>query len=88
MALFVWLIEMPDDAGAAALLRELPKDGVANGRQVAGVACGRLFALIAKGSGFAGRAPFESAESLAVLAESVRAEMARSLASIPEPRRK
>ena len=91
--LMVWILEMPTEQDAALLMRYVgaratertaatPRGRAPlDGRFSAGVASRRLFAILVAGSAQIGVAPFETYETLDVLAEGTRPLLDAALAS-------
>jgi hypothetical protein len=71
-----WVVEMPAEQDASALQSYV--GDAASGRVSVGTASGRLFALLVAGSFMEGIAPFESKETLAVLAADARTLLAEA----------
>jgi post-segregation antitoxin (ccd killing protein) len=75
-----WVVEMPGAAEANSLVQYVGGNARLGSRFVVGVASGRLFSLLVAGSFVDGVEPFESAESLAAIAnetQSLLGEAAR-----------
>jgi hypothetical protein len=68
-----WVVEMPTADNADTLVRYVGPNGQLGDRFVIGVAAGRLFSLLVAGSCRQGVAPFESRDSLGVLARETAA---------------
>jgi len=71
-----WVVEMPAEQDASALQSYV--GDAASGRVSVGTASGRLFALLVAGSFMEGIEPFESKETLAVLAADARSLLAEA----------
>lgn len=79
--LMQWIVEMPDEAQAAALADDVAGGSVEDGRFSTGVSSGRLFALLVTGSSAVGVTPFESPATLAQLADATRTELEHAVQS-------
>ncbi len=79
--LLLWVVELPDENQAAALVEDLPAPTADDERFSAGVAVGRLFSFLVAGSWAVGVEPYETPESLAVFAGQTREELAKTAAS-------
>ncbi len=69
---FLWVVEMRTEREASTLRDYVGNGERLSGRFTAGICSDCVFAILVAGSCFEGVAPFESAESLALLAEEMR----------------
>jgi hypothetical protein len=79
----IWIVEMPSPDGCQQLVADVGSGIGDASRHVAGVAAGRLFALVVAGSCRIGAAPVETRASVAEFAERTRVLLAAWAARAP-----
>jgi hypothetical protein len=80
-----WVVEMPTERAANALVSFVGDGKTLDGRFCLGVASGRLFSLLVAGSFREGVAPFESPETLAPLGREAQALLKQAASLAPRP---